>query len=82
LTIAPPTLGGGAIFTEASRPVPLRALPFFLAARKCAPVGRRVPGTMNIQRLAAFSDGYTGGNPAGVVIVNRLPAASDHVITT
>src|SRR5260370_10172049 len=32
---------------------------------------------MNLQRLAAFSDGDTGGNPAGVVIVDRLPAASD-----
>jgi PhzF family phenazine biosynthesis protein len=32
---------------------------------------------MNVQRLAAFSDGDTGGNPAGVVIGDRLPAASD-----
>ncbi|MDO8323424.1 MAG: PhzF family phenazine biosynthesis protein [Phenylobacterium sp.] len=28
---------------------------------------------MNIQRFAAFSDGDTGGNPAGVVICDTLP---------
>jgi PhzF family phenazine biosynthesis protein len=32
---------------------------------------------MNVQRLAAFSSGDTGGNPAGVVIVDELPAASE-----
>lgn len=31
---------------------------------------------MNIQRIAAFADGNTGGNPAGVVIVEALPDAS------
>lgn len=30
---------------------------------------------MNIERFAAFSDGDTGGNPAGIVICNRLPDA-------
>jgi PhzF family phenazine biosynthesis protein len=30
---------------------------------------------MNIQRLAAFSDGSRGGNPAGVVIADALPPA-------
>ena len=33
--------------------------------------------TMNIQRLAAFSDGQTGGNPAGVVIADQLPSADE-----
>lgn len=28
---------------------------------------------MNIQRISAFSDGNTGGNPAGVLIDNELP---------
>ena len=28
---------------------------------------------MDIQRLAAFSDGATGGNPAGVVLAGQLP---------
>jgi len=28
---------------------------------------------MNVQRLSSFSDGLTGGNPAGVVIADRLP---------
>jgi PhzF family phenazine biosynthesis protein len=32
---------------------------------------------MNVQRLAAFSDGDTGGNPAGVVIVEQLPTAPE-----
>lgn len=32
---------------------------------------------MNIQRVAAFSDGNTGGNPAGVAIVDELPASAD-----
>jgi PhzF family phenazine biosynthesis protein len=32
---------------------------------------------MDIQRLAAFADGETGGNPAGIVICNELPAAED-----
>jgi PhzF family phenazine biosynthesis protein len=31
---------------------------------------------MNVQRIAAFSDGETGGNPAGVVICEALPDAS------
>lgn len=31
---------------------------------------------MNIQRLAAFSDGGTGGNPAGVVLLDALPDAA------
>lgn len=31
---------------------------------------------MRIQRIAAFSDGATGGNPAGVVIGDDLPDAS------
>lgn len=30
---------------------------------------------MNIQRFAAFSDGDIGGNPAGVVVCDSLPAA-------
>lgn len=28
---------------------------------------------MNVQRIAAFSDGESGGNPAGVVIADHLP---------
>lgn len=32
---------------------------------------------MNIQRVAAFSEGNTGGNPAGVVIVDELPSSAD-----
>jgi PhzF family phenazine biosynthesis protein len=32
---------------------------------------------MSLQRLAAFSDGDRGGNPAGVVIGGHLPAAID-----
>lgn len=32
---------------------------------------------MNVQRLAAFSDGVSGGNPAGVCITNALPSASE-----
>jgi PhzF family phenazine biosynthesis protein len=32
---------------------------------------------MNIQRIAAFSDGDTGGNPAGVVIGDVLPEAAE-----
>ncbi|MBU4434733.1 MAG: PhzF family phenazine biosynthesis protein [Alphaproteobacteria bacterium] len=31
---------------------------------------------MNIQRFAAFSDGDTGGNPAGVVIADAMPEAA------
>ena len=30
---------------------------------------------MNVLKIAAFSDGETGGNPAGVVIADTLPAA-------
>ncbi len=30
---------------------------------------------MNVLKIAAFSDGETGGNPAGVVIADALPAA-------
>lgn len=32
---------------------------------------------MNVQRLAAFSDGEVGGNPAGVVIAAALPTAAE-----
>ncbi len=32
---------------------------------------------MNILRIAAFSDGDTGGNPAGVVIADTLPSVLD-----
>jgi len=32
---------------------------------------------MDIQRIAAFSDEGTGGNPAGVVIADALPAADE-----
>ena len=32
--------------------------------------------TMNIERLAAFSDGARGGNPAGVVILDVFPDAA------
>ena len=32
---------------------------------------------MNIQRLAAFSDGGIVGNPAGVVIGDTLPGAAE-----
>lgn len=32
---------------------------------------------MDIQRIAAFSDGGVGGNPAGVVIGDSLPEAAD-----
>jgi len=32
---------------------------------------------MEILKIAAFSDGDTGGNPAGVVIGNTLPSAQD-----
>lgn len=31
---------------------------------------------MNVERIAAFSDGQTGGNPAGVVIADALPDAA------
>jgi len=31
---------------------------------------------MEVQRLAAFCDGDSGGNPAGVMIVNELPTAA------
>lgn len=40
-------------------------------ARSLAPVYRLAP--MNVQRLAAFSSGNTGGNPAGVMIADELP---------
>ena len=32
---------------------------------------------MNIQKIAAFSDGNQGGNPAGVLITDTLPNAED-----
>jgi PhzF family phenazine biosynthesis protein len=32
---------------------------------------------MIVQRLAAFSDGAAGGNPAGVVIADNLPASAE-----
>lgn len=32
---------------------------------------------MNVLRIAAFSDGDAGGNPAGVVIVDELPTSAD-----
>ncbi len=32
---------------------------------------------MDIQRIAAFSEGETGGNPAGVLITETLPAPAD-----
>ncbi len=32
---------------------------------------------MNVQKLAAFSDGDTGGNPAGVVIGRELPSPNE-----
>jgi PhzF family phenazine biosynthesis protein len=32
---------------------------------------------MKVQRLAAFSDGDAGGNPAGVVIADRLPTVDE-----
>jgi PhzF family phenazine biosynthesis protein len=32
---------------------------------------------MNVERLAAFADGASGGNPAGVVIGERLPGAAE-----
>ena len=32
---------------------------------------------MNVIRLSAFSDGATGGNPAGVVITDELPSSED-----
>lgn len=32
---------------------------------------------MNVQKIAAFSDGNVGGNPAGVVIADALPSASE-----
>ena len=33
--------------------------------------------SLNIQKIAAFSDGDAGGNPAGVVIEDVLPAEKD-----
>lgn len=33
-------------------------------------------GGMNVQRLAAFCDGQSGGNPAGVVLCDALPEAA------
>jgi PhzF family phenazine biosynthesis protein len=35
------------------------------------------PDTLTIERVAAFSDGETGGNPAGVVIADALPSESE-----
>ena len=32
---------------------------------------------MTLQKIAAFSDGDTGGNPAGVLIADALPAVAD-----
>lgn len=32
---------------------------------------------MNVQRIAAFSNGHHGGNPAGVVIANTLPNVTE-----
>lgn len=32
---------------------------------------------MNVDRIAAFSDGTTGGNPAGVVLCDLLPEAAE-----
>jgi PhzF family phenazine biosynthesis protein len=32
---------------------------------------------MTLQKIAAFSDGNTGGNPAGVLIADTLPPATD-----
>lgn len=32
---------------------------------------------MNVLKIAAFSDGDTGGNPAGVVIADQLPAEAE-----
>lgn len=36
---------------------------------------------MNIQRIAAFSKGNTGGNPAGVVICDEMPLEKDMLNT-
>lgn len=33
--------------------------------------------TLKVQKIAAFSDGSSGGNPAGVVIVGNLPTAEE-----
>ncbi|RQR35098.1 PhzF family phenazine biosynthesis protein [Burkholderia sp. Bp9143] len=32
---------------------------------------------MNVLKIAAFSDGDTGGNPAGVVVADELPTSND-----
>ena len=32
---------------------------------------------MHVVKLAAFSDGDTGGNPAGVVVTPELPSADE-----
>lgn len=32
---------------------------------------------MQVQKIAAFADGYSGGNPAGVVLAGALPEASE-----
>lgn len=37
----------------------------------------RAQHPIQIQRLAAFSDGETGGNPAGVMIADALPSAAE-----
>lgn len=34
---------------------------------------------MNVLKIAAFSDGETGGNPAGVVIADVLPPAAQEI---
>ncbi|WP_371859060.1 PhzF family phenazine biosynthesis protein [Pseudomonas sp. AD21] len=33
--------------------------------------------TMNVQHIAAFSDGLKGGNPAGVVICDQMPSTAE-----
>lgn len=35
------------------------------------------PSSMDVQKIAAFSDGDTGGNPAGVLITENHPSDSD-----
>ena len=32
---------------------------------------------MHVVKLAAFSDGDTGGNPAGVVVASELPSEEE-----
>src|SRR5688500_1109515 len=38
---------------------------------------RTIMLAVDVQRIAAFSDGDAGGNPAGVVIADTLPAAAE-----